>query len=208
MTADIAIVDYGMGNLRSVQKALEAVGARADIVSDPSGLDAPGMLLPGVGAFRDAMDNLRRLGLVEPIRRHIEAGRPFLGVCLGLHLLFDVGEEFGVHQGLGVVPGRVVRFAPGKKVPHMGWNTLKIRQPGGILKGIPEGAYVYFVHSYFARAEQESSIGAETEYGGETFPSVISRGNLFATQFHPEKSQATGLAIYRNFVDLVREARS
>jgi glutamine amidotransferase len=205
VSAEIVIVDYGMGNLRSVQKAVEAVGARAVVSSDPAAMDRPGMILPGVGAFRDAMDRLGEARLVEPVKRHIASGRPFLGVCLGLHLLFEVGEEFGIHQGLGVIPGRVVRFAPGKKIPHMGWNSLRIVTREGILKGIPEGSYFYFVHSYYGRPAEDGWVGAWTDYG-ETFPSVISRGNVFATQFHPEKSQSQGLRILRNFVDIVRGA--
>ncbi len=202
MRSDIAIVDYGMGNLRSVQKAIEAVGARADIVSDPSRLDAPGMLLPGVGAFRDAMDNLHRQRMVEPILRHIGEGKPFLGVCLGLHLLFSEGEEFGRHQGLGVIPGRVVRFAPGKKIPHMGWNTVTVRKPEGVLRGVADGTSFYFVHSFHGVPEDPEWIGAVTDYQ-ETFVSAVCRGNVWATQFHPEKSQAAGLALYRTFVEIV-----
>ncbi len=206
MSRDIVIVDYGMGNLRSVHKALEAVGAEARIASSPNELDAAGMILPGVGAFRDAMDNLRSQGLVRPILEHIAAGKPFLGVCLGLHLLFSEGEEFGRHRGLDVIPGRVVRFAAGKKIPHMGWNTIKKVTDDGLLAEIPDDTYFYFVHSYYARPDEAGWVGATTEYG-EVFPSVISRGALFATQFHPEKSQAIGLKLYRNFVSLVEGRR-
>jgi glutamine amidotransferase len=207
MPDEIVIVDYGMGNLRSVQKALEHVGAAARVTGDPGELVAPGMILPGVGAFRDAMDRLHEAGLVEPILRHIADGKPFLGVCLGLHLLFSEGEEFGLHRGLDVIPGRVVRFSGGKKIPHMGWNTLTVARNEGVLEGIPSGTSCYFVHSYYARPAEEGWVGATTEYG-EVFPSVISRGNLTATQFHPEKSQAVGLRILGNFVNMVRRSMS
>ncbi len=206
MPAEIVIVDYGMGNLRSVQKALEAVGAKARISSEPRGLKAEGLVLPGVGAFRDAMERLRAQDMAGPILEHVAAGRPFLGICLGLHLLFTEGEEFGLHRGLDIVPGRVVKFAAGKKIPHMGWNAINIVKKGAILEGIPEGAYFYFVHSYYARPSQEGWVGATTDYG-EVFPSVLLKGNVFATQFHPEKSQRNGLKLLANFSSLVSRSR-
>lgn len=200
----IAIIDYGMGNLRSVQKGFETLGHGATVTSDPAVIaDAQRVVLPGVGAFGDAMDELRRRKLVEPVRRSIESGKPFLGICLGLQLLFDVGYEGGRHEGLGVLPGEVVRFdLPAEyKVPHMGWNQLAIRRPSPLLEGVANGAHVYFVHSYYVVPRDPEVIAAETNYPGP-FTSMIWHGNLFATQFHPEKSQADGLKILRNFAEL------
>jgi len=195
----IAIIDYGMGNLRSVQKGFEKVGHRAEITNDA----AEKVVLPGVGAFEDAIAELRRRNLVEPVLRAIDSGRPFLGICLGLQMLFETSYENGRHAGLGVLPGEVVRFQipPDYSVPHMGWNQLAIRQPVSILAGIEEGTYVYFVHSYYVVPRQTEVIAAETDYGG-AFCSMICRDNLFATQFHPEKSQSQGLRILKNFAEL------
>jgi glutamine amidotransferase len=200
----IAIVDYGMGNLRSVQKAIEAVGSSAEITSDPERVRrAAKVVLPGVGAFADAMAELGRTGLGEAFREAVSRGRPCLGVCLGLQLLFDVSFEDGEHAGLGLIPGRVVRFAPrpGLKVPHMGWNTLQIRRPCPLLAGVGESPSVYFVHSYHARTDDPSAVAAEADYP-DPFPAVVWRENLMASQFHPEKSQQVGLAMYANFVAL------
>ncbi len=200
----IAIIDYGMGNLRSVQKAIEAVGASAEITSDPERVRrASKVVLPGVGAFSDAMAELRRTGLGEAFREAVSGGKPGLVVCLGLQLLFDVSLEDGEHAGLGLIPGRVVRFAPrpGLKVPHMGWNTLRIRRPCPLLAGVGESPSVYFVHSYHAQAEDLAAVAAEADYP-EPFPAVVWRENLMACQFHPEKSQQVGLAMYANFVAL------
>lgn len=200
----ITIVDYGMGNLRSVQKAFEKLGVDAQIVSRPEEIKQAGKLvLPGVGAFRDAMRALRGQELVEPIREHIAADRPFLGICLGLQLLFEVSLELGEWEGLSVLPGRVIRFEdrPGLKVPHMGWNTLEIVNRPALLDGVPEGAYFYFVHSYYVVPDDESVVATRTEHGTR-FVSMVSRGNLFATQFHPEKSQRVGLTVLRNFAEL------
>ena len=197
----IKIVDYGMGNLRSVQKAFEKLGCAAEIVSRPEQIaDAEKLVLPGVGAFRDAIHELERLQLVDPIREHIQRDKPFLGICLGLQLLFDVGYEDGEWKGLGVLAGDVVRFPAmtDLKVPHMGWNTLQRTRPIPLLDGIPEGASVYFVHSYYVRPSDESVIAARTGYGID-FTSIVSRGNLFASQFHPEKSQKVGLKLLENF---------
>ncbi len=200
----ISIIDYGMGNLRSVQKAFEKVGHQAIITADPAQVAAADkVVLPGVGAFEDAAAELRRLGLVEPVLEAIDSGRPFLGICLGLQLLFDVSYENGRHEGLGVIPGEVVRFDLPKEfaVPHMGWNQLNIRRRPPILEGVAEGAFVYFVHSYYVAPADAEVIATETDYG-IPFCSMIWRDNVFATQFHPEKSQAEGLKILKNFAEL------
>ena len=205
----IAIVDYGMGNLRSVHKALERVGFQARVTQDPKAIaDAEGLVLPGVGAFRKAMENLESLNLVGPVTEFIRSERPFLGICLGLQLLFTEGEEFGVHRGLGIFPGRVVRFPffqPGAgspkgslKVPHMGWNSIRVRKDVPALAGVPSGSCFYFVHSYYPIPEDPAIVSTTTDYGGE-FVSSIGVGNLFACQFHPEKSQSAGLKILENF---------
>lgn len=200
----IAIIDYGMGNLRSVQKALEAVGHRADITCDPDRVrHADHVILPGVGAFADAIAELRRTGLGAAFGDAVRAGKPCLGVCLGLQLLFDVSEEDGLHEGLGLLPGRVVRFPhrPGLKVPHMGWNTLRQFRPVPLLAGLPPEPSVYFVHSYYAVPHQKDDIAAMAEYP-DLFTAIVWRDNLMATQFHPEKSQKLGLAMYANFARL------
>jgi glutamine amidotransferase len=200
----IAIIDYGMGNLRSVQKGFEKVGHQAVVTSDPSEVAcAAKVVLPGVGAFEDAIAELRRRKLDEPVRAAIAAKKPFLGICLGLQLLFDVGYENGRHEGLGVLPGEVVRFdlPKGLSVPHMGWNQLEIRRPAPILAGVAEGTYVYFVHSYYVVPRDADVVAASTDYGG-SFCSMVWRDNIFATQFHPEKSQAEGLRILKNFAEL------
>jgi glutamine amidotransferase len=201
--AMIAIVDYGIGNLRSVQKALEQVGATAVVSSDPAVLDAAqGVVLPGVGAFGDGMANLQARRLIEPVVRQVEQGKPLLGICLGMQLLFDESEEMGRHEGLGLLPGRVVRFREGDlKVPHIGWNRLQIHADR-LLEGIADGAYAYFVHSYYAAPEQAGDVLATTEYGVEV-ASVVGRGSVFGAQFHPEKSQEVGLRLLRNFAHLV-----
>jgi len=197
----IAIIDYGMGNLRSVQKALEAVGSGATITSDPVEVRrASKVILPGVGAFADAIAELRRTGLGEAFVEAVRSGKPCLGVCLGLQLLFDVSEEDGEHQGLGLIPGRIVRFAsePGLKIPHMGWNTLRFRKPSTLLEGIEPEPSVYFVHSYYARPDDPRDIVAESDHP-RPFAAMVERDNLAAAQFHPEKSQRVGLAMYANF---------
>jgi imidazole glycerol-phosphate synthase subunit HisH len=200
----IAIIDYGMGNLRSVQKGFERVGHQAVVTSDPAQVAAADkVVLPGVGAFEDAIAELRRLDLVKPVLQAIDSGKPFLGICLGLHMLFEVGYENGRHEGLGVLRGDVVRFdlPKGFTVPHMGWNQLDIRRPAPVLNGLAEGAYVYFVHSYYVVPKDAEVIATETDYGGP-FCSMVWRDNIFATQFHPEKSQAEGLKILKNFAEL------
>jgi glutamine amidotransferase len=200
----LAIIDYEMGNLRSVQKAFERVGHPATITSDSSILaGANKIVLPGVGAFRDAIAALRDRKLVEPIRSAIESGKPFLGICLGLQLLFDKSYEDGEYEGLGVIPGEVVRFRVPReyKVPHMGWNELRFRSRPPVFEGVPDGSHFYFVHSYYVVPEDPSVIATETEYPA-AFCSSIWRGNLTAVQFHPEKSQAAGLRVLKNFAEL------
>jgi glutamine amidotransferase len=199
----IAIIDYGMANLRSVQKAFEQVGVRAQIISEPEQIDrADKVVLPGVGAFQDAVATLRDRKLDQPILRHIEKGKPFLGICLGLQMLFEVGYEDGEHRGLGLLKGKCIRFDVdqqlGLKVPHMGWNQLDVRRPAPIFRDLPEGCGVYFVHGYHVVPADESVIATTTDYGGP-FVSSIWRDNVFATQFHPEKSQKVGLQILANF---------
>jgi len=199
----IAIIDYGMGNLRSVQKALEKLGYEAEISGDKQVIaGASGVILPGVGAFKDAMENLKEAGLVETIKEVEAQNKPFLGICLGLQLLFTKSEENGLHQGLDILPGRVIRFKGDKKVPHMGWNQAEIVNQSPILKGIPSQSFFYFVHSYYVVPDDEKVIAAETEYG-ERFTSVAARNNLFGIQFHPEKSSKLGLKILNNFGELV-----
>ncbi|RPI11495.1 MAG: imidazole glycerol phosphate synthase subunit HisH [Zetaproteobacteria bacterium] len=208
----IAIIDSGIANLRSVEKALLRVGAQASVVEDPRRLrEARGIVLPGVGAFADGIAKLHTGGFVEPLRREIERGKPVLGICLGLHFLFSESEEFGLHAGLDAIPGRVVRFrddmpdpgAPGNrlKIPHMGWNRVRIERPAPILAGLPEEPYFYFVHSYYV-APADPAVTAGTTMYGSRFTSVIWRDCLFATQFHPEKSQEVGLALLKNFAGL------
>lgn len=200
----ITIIDYQMGNLRSVQKGFEKVGFEACISSEPDQIrKADKVVLPGVGAFGDAMHELRARELVEPIREVIEQGKPFLGICLGLQLLFERGLEGGTHEGLGVLPGEVVRFDLPRqyKVPHMGWNQVRILQPAPLLNGLQEGCHFYFVHSYVARPADSEVIALEADYG-EPFCAMVWRDNLYACQFHPEKSQTQGLRILRNFGEL------
>lgn len=209
MAPRIAVIDYDMGNLRSVTKALEWVGAEAEATRDPKAIrDATHVVLPGVGAFRDCIANLTEYGLVEPVLKSIESGKPFLGICLGLQLLFDVSEEFGVHEGLGLVKGRIRRFpsdmteeGAALKVPHMGWNVVKARKGSRLLAGIPEGSYFYFVHSYYADPEDDSVILTTTDYGVE-FTSSVEVDNVHACQFHPEKSQQVGLRVLKNFSEI------
>jgi glutamine amidotransferase len=200
----IAIVDYGRGNLGSVQKALARVGAPAVVTDDPATVErARALVVPGDGAFADAMQSLERLGLTGPIRAHLEAGRPYLGICLGYQLLFTESEEFGHAKGLDVLPGVVRRFPAGPKVPHMGWNQLWF-DPGALplLAGVPDGAYVYFVHSYYPEpGELGDAVVASCEYGVR-FPALLARGALYGTQFHPEKSQRWGMRLLENFARL------
>jgi len=200
----IAIIDYGMGNLRSVQKGLEKVGHEAVVTSDPAVVgQADKVVLPGVGAFEDAMAELRRRKMVAPVLAAIDSGRPFLGICLGLQLLFETSCENGRHEGLGVLAGEVVCFELPRKysVPHMGWNQISIQRPAPLLSGIEDQTYFYFVHSFFVVPQDEEVIACQTDYH-RPFCSMIWRDNLFATQFHPEKSQTHGLHMLKNFAEL------
>jgi glutamine amidotransferase len=200
---EIVVIDYGLGNLRSVTKALESIGARVELTSDPVRITAAaGAVLPGVGAFSAGMRNLQSLGLLPAIQERIAEGKPLLGICLGLQLLFSLSEEHGLHEGLGVICGKVVRFSGELKIPHMGWNTIRpVRQPpaGILFEGIPDDSFFYFVHSYYVVPEDPSVVAATTVYGGE-FASAVVKDNLFAVQFHPEKSGERGLKILENFV--------
>jgi imidazole glycerol-phosphate synthase subunit HisH len=199
----IAIVDYGVSNLRSVQKALEKVGAEGVVTDDVAAIrQADGVLLPGVGAFGDAMEVLNRRGLAAALGDVFRAGTPLLGICLGMQLLFEESEEMGRHQGLGFLPGRVIRFGTGLKVPLIGWNQVHPLRTDGLLKGVQEGDYAYFVHSYYVVPSDLSMVSGTTDYGVD-FASVIEQGRVCGIQFHPEKSQDVGLRILRNFAAVV-----
>jgi imidazole glycerol-phosphate synthase subunit HisH len=204
----IAVVDYGRGNLGSVQQAFARLGLEAVVTEDPRVVDrAEAVVLPGDGAFHDAMDTLGRLGLLDSLREAVTGTRPFLGICLGYQLLFTESEEFGHGKGLDVIPGSVRRFPPGLKVPHMGWNQVEHRGDCALFAGIPSGAHFYFVHSYFPETSDTTLRVATCTYG-VTFPAAVSRGALFATQFHPEKSQRWGLRMLENFAAIVRDRRA
>ncbi len=207
--ARVVIVDYGAGNLRSVARAVAHAGVEAIVSTRPedvAGADA--LIVPGVGAAEKTMANLRAAGLDGPIVDYIESGRPFLGVCMGMQALFEVSEEGGTHECLGVLPGRIVRFPYGLTVPHMGWNTVAAVRPHPVLEGIPEASYFYFVHSCHPAPTDAAVVVAETEYGGVRFPAIVGRDNVIATQFHPEKSGKWGLRLYENFLRLALEEGS
>ncbi len=201
----IVVVDYGMGNLHSVSKALCTTGAQVQVTDNPDVVaGADSLVVPGVGAFAEAMKQLKALGLCDAICKHVHSGKPFLGICLGLQILFDVGCEDGEHRGLGLLRGRVVRFDlsdASLKVPHMGWNQIRIKRPTPVIDGLTDGDFLYFVHSYYVEPEDDGIVATRTGYGGE-FVSSVARDNLFACQFHPEKSQKLGLQILENFVKL------
>jgi glutamine amidotransferase len=208
----IAIIDYGMGNLRSVQKGFERVGHKAVVTGSPEEiLVADGVVLPGVGAFRDCMKNLTEGNLIDTIYKVVQEGKPFLGICLGLQLLFTESEEFGIHKGLDIIKGRVIRFSFANseprtlnlKVPHMGWNNISIKKDLHLFEGIPDSSFFYFVHSYYVIPEDGNVIASTTDYGVE-FVSGISKDNILAFQFHPEKSQEMGLRILKNFGDFCK----
>ena len=201
----IAIVDYGMGNLRSAQKGFQAAGHAAQITHDAAVIArAKALVLPGVGAFKDCYQGLKDRGLVNPVKEAAQSGRPFLGICVGMQLLFEQSDEGGGTEGLGILPGRIVRFGAasetGLKVPHMGWNQLKAvpNRNCPLLEGVEKDPYTYFVHSYYAVPTEESISLAMCDYG-TTFPAIVGRGNIYATQFHPEKSQHAGIAMLRAF---------
>jgi glutamine amidotransferase len=203
----IALVDYGAGNVRSVYKALQAVGAEVQVARQPRVVrDAHRIVLPGVGAFGDCMAGLHRAGLVSALHRAVEAGKPLLGICVGLQVLFEKGEEMGRHAGLGLLPGRVVRFpcdmaGPGLKIPHTGWNQIRPVAPSPLCDGLSPGAWVYFNHAYYGQARPQDTL-AITDHG-RPFPSVVGRGPVYGVQFHPEKSQRAGLRILKNFLERV-----
>lgn len=202
----IAIIDYGMGNLHSVQTAVAKLGYDVAVTSDPERiLAADGAILPGVGAFGDAMNNLRKTGLDQAVQQYAATGKPLLGICLGMQLLFGESEEHGVHTGLSLLPGRVVRFGgEGYKVPHMGWNRLDYTRPDVLLNGIPEG-HVYFVHSYRVLPERESDLLAVTDYYQQV-SAIVGRNRIYGMQFHPEKSGEIGMRLLSNFLRLTESA--
>ncbi len=204
----IAVIDYGMGNLRSVSKALEFVGADVKVTDKPGEIkDASGIVLPGVGAFKDAVRNLNERGLWNPVIDDVLKGKPFLGICLGLHLLFEKGFEFGETEGLGLIKGNVVKFQlPFKyKIPHMGWNQINIRKNIEFVADVRDGEFFYFVHSYYVQPKDEDVVLTTTDYGTE-FVSSVAKDNIVATQFHPEKSQKAGLKLLENFVKMVEKS--
>jgi len=195
----LTIIDYGVGNLRSVYMAFKRLGVEARVTADPAEVRAArALVLPGVGAFGDAMESLQALHLAQPVVDAVNQGTPFLGICLGLQLLFEVSEEMGEHRGLGLLAGRVRRFPAGLAVPHMGWNQIHQANSAPLWRGVPDHSHVYFVHSYYADAEERVVVAAWTDYGID-YASAVARGNLYAIQFHPEKSQDVGERILRNF---------
>jgi len=199
----IAVVDSGVANLRSVMNALKHLGAQACVAHTPAELrGADKIILPGVGAFAAGMDQLHRRGFVEPLREYVRKGVPLLGICLGMQLLFERSEEMGDHAGLGLLPGAIVKFPDlGLKVPHMGWNQLTNHGASPLLRGVPDGSYAYFVHSYYAETNAPAMILASTDYGVR-FPAVVAQGKVYGAQFHPEKSQHTGLKLLANFMEM------
>ncbi len=199
----IAVIDYGMGNLRSVSKALESVGAETKVTNSPEDIkSAEAIVLPGVGAFCRGMENLEQLGLSPAILESIKNNKPFLGICLGLQLLFTESEEHGVSKGLGILKGSVKKFAPNVKIPHMGWNQIKLNTTD-LFDGIPDNSYFYFDHSYYVEPKDKNTVIAVTQYGKD-FVSAVNKDNIWGVQFHPEKSSDLGLKILKNFVELTR----
>lgn len=201
----IAIIDYGAGNIQSVSKALAHIGCEAFITRDKDKiLKADGAVLPGVGSFGDTMDTMIEYGIKDTVIEYAKSGKPFLGICLGLQLLFPKSEESPDAKGLGIFDGSITKIPSGEglKIPHIGWNSLDIKKSNGLFKGIGKNPYVYFVHSYFLNASDKSIVSAQTEYG-VTIDAAVEKGNVYATQFHPEKSGETGLKILRNFADIV-----
>ena len=219
MSDSIVVIDYGMGNVRSVRNGLKKVGAASFLSNDPADLESPaGIILPGVGGFPECMNALEATGLIEPIREAIKRGIPYLGICLGLQILFEASEEFGSTPGLGILPGRILRFpndvreegrSHAIRIPHMGWNGVQLGASSPLLSGVPDGESYYFVHSYYAEVTEACRpwIAATCDYG-VPFIASIRRENLFATQFHPEKSGTRGLDILRKFASLCRKKRA
>lgn len=200
----IAIVDYGMGNIRSAQRGFEHVGAQIRVIQSPKEIDgARAIVVPGDGAFGKAMENLRAGGWIEPLLDWVARGKPFLGICVGMQLMFETSEEMGVHRGLGILLGNVKRFPEGLKIPQMGWNQIGIRQTSPLLRDVPDGGYVYFVHSYYCEPSDSSVTLATTDYGID-FASIVGRDNAWGVQFHPEKSQQVGLKMLENFVTMTQ----
>lgn len=199
----IGIVDYGRGNLRSVEKALEKLGYEVKIMTSPEEMpEVQGVILPGVGAFADAMAALEKGKWLDPLKDYVLNGKPFLGICLGMQLLFEIGEEHGEHAGLGFLKGKVVKFPQGLKIPHMGWNTLSILSPNRLCDNIPDHAFFYFVHSYYAQSTEQDCIAASSDYG-LNFPALVGKDNVWGAQFHPEKSSPWGLVMLKNFGEWV-----
>lgn len=200
----IAIVDYGMGNLRSVEKAFEFIGAKVKITDNGSEIiSSSGILLPGVGAFPDAMENIKKLGLDKVLKEAVKNGTPLMGICLGMQLLFEKSDEVRITEGLGFLKGRIKKFEVDLKIPHMGWNDLIIDKPCEVLNNVKEGSYVYFVHSFYAQIEEEEALNAHSFYGIDA-PAVVSKGKVFGLQFHPEKSGEPGMQMLKNFWELIK----
>jgi len=198
----IAVIDYSIGNLRSVCKALEKHGEEVRLTREREViLSADSLVLPGVGAFSEAMKNLQSLGLIHPVRSFIESGKPFLGICLGFQLLFTESEEDGLHPGLDIFKGKVRSFSANVKIPHIGWNTVRIKKENPLFRNIPDNSHFYFVHSYYVQSEDADIVAGTTEYDGE-FCSMIQCGNVYGTQFHPEKSTDIGLRMLENFCEV------
>jgi glutamine amidotransferase len=202
----IAVLDYGIGNLRSAEKALQHLGVAAALTTDPAvAREAAGVVLPGVGAFGRCMEQLRESGLEPVVHEAVEAGKPFLGICVGMQMLFDASEEAPGCKGLGIIPGEVRRLTTTQRLPHMGWNTVTIRSGSVLFDGLPDGSWLYFVHSYAPVPDDDTVVAATTEYGGPVV-AAVEQGALWATQFHPEKSAANGLRLLRNFAEACPKA--
>lgn len=198
----IVIVDFKMGNLRSVEKAFQHLGFEAEISGDPADIpQASHLVLPGDGAFGKSVENIKKLGFLEPIQKFIDSGRPFLGICVGFQVLYENSIEMGEHEGLGMLKGSVIKFPPGRKIPHMGWNQVALTREHPLSVGIPDNSYFYFVHSYYAENTIDSEVIGKTEYG-PVYCSIAAHNNLHAVQFHPEKSQEAGLRLLKNFAEM------
>ena len=199
----ISIIDYGVGNLNSVYKALQKLGFEVQITNNVSDIDnASALILPGVGAFKDAMENLKSTGLINSIKENVSNGKPILGICLGMQLLYERSFEDGSFEGLSILNGEIVKFTENVKIPHMGWNNLKIKRENGITKYIKEDEYVYFVHSYYAKSNGEEIL-AYAQYGDALVPGIVNKANIYGMQFHPEKSGKTGLNLLKAFVEMI-----